>query len=69
MDLAVPFLPRIKTPPIFGFMVFSSKASFMFDWPTMAVNGNLGSVGSSKGRPPNHFMLAGTLLDGNRLLV
>ena len=42
VDLAVPFLPRISTPPILGLMALSMRARFMAVWPTMAVNGKWG---------------------------
>lgn len=40
VDLAVPFSPRISTPPIRGEMASSVSASRSCDWPTIAVNGN-----------------------------
>ena len=43
MDLAVPFLPRISTPPILGLTALNNRARFMAVCPTMAVNGKLGS--------------------------
>ncbi len=39
VDLPVPFSPRISTPPMDGLMALSTSASFIFSWPTMAVNG------------------------------
>ena len=43
VDFAVPFLPRIRTPPILGFIVLSKRARFIASWPTIALNGNVGS--------------------------
>mmetsp|Transcript_14492 Transcript_14492/g.43809 ORF Transcript_14492/g.43809 Transcript_14492/m.43809 type:complete len:285 (-) Transcript_14492:206-1060(-) len=42
VDLPVPRSPITMTPPIFGSMMLSSKASFICSWPTMAVKGNTG---------------------------
>ena len=39
VDLAVPFSPRISTPPIAGLTAFSSSAIFIRSWPTMALKG------------------------------
>jgi hypothetical protein len=39
MDLAVPFSPRMSTPPILGLIALRSNAFFMCSWPTMALNG------------------------------
>src|ERR1017187_2904134 len=39
VDLAVPFSPRIRTPPIAGLMALRTSAWRMGSWPTMAVNG------------------------------
>src|SRR5438270_1289438 len=40
VDLAVPFSPRISTPPIAGLMALRTRASFMRSCPTIAVKGN-----------------------------
>ena len=39
VDFAVPFSPRIKTPPSAGLMRFKISASFICSCPTMAVKG------------------------------
>ena len=40
VDLAVPFSPLIRAPPMLGSTMFRSRARFMFSWPTIATNGN-----------------------------
>ena len=37
VDFAVPFSPRISTPPMDGLIAFSTRASFICSWPTIAV--------------------------------
>ena len=39
VDFAVPFSPRISTPPISGRTAHSTSASRSRSWPTMALNG------------------------------
>jgi len=39
VDLAVPFSPLIKTPPIFGFITLRIRDAFILSCPTMAVKG------------------------------
>ena len=41
VDLAVPFSPRISTPPIAGLTALSARASFILSCPTMAVKGKV----------------------------
>ena len=39
VDFAVPFSPRISTPPIAGLIAFRTSASFIRCWPTIALKG------------------------------
>src|SRR3982074_3695176 len=45
VDLAVPFSPRMRTPPMAGLTALSSSASRIRSWPTMAVKGYTGPRG------------------------
>src|SRR3954470_24809597 len=45
VDLAVPFSPRTRTPPILGLIELSTRPSFIRSWPTRAVNGKMGRMG------------------------
>ena len=40
VDLAVPFSPRMSTPPMAGLTALSSSACFMVSWPTREVKGS-----------------------------
>ena len=39
VDLAVPFSPRMSTPPSLGLTTLSIRAFFIRSWPTMAEKG------------------------------
>jgi hypothetical protein len=39
VDLAVPLVPFMRTPPMLGFMAFRIKAIFMYFWSTIAEKG------------------------------
>jgi hypothetical protein len=39
VDLAVPFSPRISTPPMRGFIAFRTRDNFICSCPTIAVKG------------------------------
>ena len=39
VDFAVPFSPRINTPPMRGLIAFNTSARFSRSWPTRALNG------------------------------
>ena len=41
VDLAVPFSPFMRTPPIPGSITFRIRAFFIRSWPTIAANGNI----------------------------
>ena len=49
VDLAVPFLPRISTPPMRVLTALRINARFIAVWPTMAVKGKRGSAAALAG--------------------
>ena len=44
VDLAVPFCPRISTPPMEGSMALHTRAFFIFSWPRIAEKEKIGRV-------------------------
>src|SRR5205807_8575120 len=45
VDFAVPFSPRMSTPPIAGLIALSTSDCFIDSWPTSAVKGKMVRAG------------------------